>query len=179
MSRPVEVIGTLTGRTTCSSWPLLLLLLPSLSRCQVFMEREPLWSQDGLDQESSCYFQPFYKQLTCKCPLGQVAFQGDPLSRKRTLRTTLPWLWGWSTSSGRPGMRWRLVSFMEDNWQHKSVIKTPKLGHHHLMNQVRQVLVQSCSNLRLGLDLVIKSTILPTCFNQANAAKTFQHRNTI
>ena len=76
-------------------------------------------------------------------------------------------------------MRWRLVSFMEDNWQHKSVIKTPKLGHHHLMNQVRQVLVQSCSNLRLGLDLVIESTILPTCFNQGNAAKTFQHRNNL
>ena len=74
-------------------------------------------------------------------------------------------------------MRWRLVSFMEDNWQHKSVIKSLKLGHHHLMNQVRQVLVQSCSNLRLGLDLVIESTILPTRFNQANAAKTFRHRN--
>ena len=61
----------------------------------------------------------------------------------------------------------------------QSVIKSLKLGHHHLMNQVRQVLVQSCSNLRLGLDLVIQSTILPTCFNQGNAAKTFQHRNNL
>ena len=61
----------------------------------------------------------------------------------------------------------------------QSVIKSLKLGHHHLMNQVRQVLVQSCSNLRLGLDLVIQSTILPTYFNQGNAAKTFQHRNNL
>ena len=51
---------------------LLLLLLLPLTRCQVFAEQQQVWRREGLEQESSCYFQPFYKQLTCKCPLGQV-----------------------------------------------------------------------------------------------------------
>ena len=64
-----------SGRQIFSSFHfllLLLLLVLPLARCQVFVEHQPAWRRDDLDQESSCYFQPFYKQLTCKCPLGQV-----------------------------------------------------------------------------------------------------------
>ena len=62
------------GRKTSLNCLLLLLLLLPLARSQVFVEEQPeVWRRGaGVEQESSCYFQPFYKQLTCKCPLGQV-----------------------------------------------------------------------------------------------------------
>ena len=81
----VTLIVMAKGRKMSPTFLLLLLLLPPV-RCQVFVEQhEQIWRRGGLEQESSwskvggrleqessCYFQPFYKQLTCKCPLGQV-----------------------------------------------------------------------------------------------------------
>ena len=170
---PSSVIVRMGSKKTALSYFFLLLLLSS-SRCQVFGKQDPVWKRDGLEvdnsnleQEASCYFQPFYKQLTCKCPLGQVPKRFGhivpywsmlilailwyilPNCNRQYLqlpcRTTPHWPWGWNTSSGRLVMRFKQI--LENHCLRQILLqiicRSGETGAH-------PVLLQSPARSRLG-----------------------------